>query len=146
MILKITKIVYLMFFVIFIAGCSSFNTFKQPQGKVIIDNKGYTMRIGDFEWNEGDFESRKISTSDKIDLAEKFETLDVKKGDRIKIEIEQSPSSIIVNQENEDGTTDVIEINDNEITLPSEEGYYTYEIKAKWNEGKMTFVFDVNIE
>ena len=140
------KIFSLILMVIFVAGCNGGPSFEQPLGKVIVDNRNYTMMIGEFEWIEDDFESRKISQSNKIDLAEKFETLDVKKGDRIKIQIDQNPSSIIVNQENEDGTIDVVEINDYEITLPSEEGYYIYEIIAKWDNGKGTFVFDVNIE
>lgn len=144
--MKITKVFYLMFIAILIAGCSSYKTFEQPQGKVIVDKKGYTMMIGDYKWKEGNTESRKISSVDKYELAENFETLDFKKGETIKIEIDRSPFLIEVNQENEDGTTAAVDINDNEITLPTEEGYYIYEISAKWNEGKMTFVFDVNIE
>lgn len=136
--------------VIFVAGCNGGPSSEQPLGKVIVDSRNYTMMIDEFQWIEDDFESRKISPSNKIDLAEKFETLDVKKGDKIKIKIDQKPSSIIINQENEDGTIDVVEINDYEITLPSEEGYYIYEIIAKWDNGKAkanaTFVFDVNIE
>ncbi len=143
------RIIFLMLIVIIIAGCngiSSFNTYKQAQGKVIVDNQNSTMMIGDFEWKEDDFEAKKISNSDINDLADEFNTLEVEKGDKLKIEIEQNPSSIIVNQWNEDGTSEGAELIDNEITLPSEGGYYIYEVIAEWNEGKITYIFDINIK
>ena len=142
---------YLMFIVMIIAGCngipsSQSDSVGQPEGKVIVDHEGYPMMIGEFEWKDDDFEARKISPSDTYGLAEEFETLTVEKGDKIKIKIDQNPSSIIVYQENENGTIDNFEIQNNEITLPTEKGYYIYEVVAKWNEGKSTYVFDLNIE
>ncbi|MGE7624883.1 hypothetical protein ACQKMD_18100 [Viridibacillus sp. NPDC096237] len=144
------KIFFLMLIVNIIAGCNGIsslnNTYNQAQGKVIVDNKSYTMMIGNYEWKEDDFEAKKISNSDINDLAGGFDTLEVKKGNKLKIEIEQNPSSIIVNQLNADGTSDAIELKDNEITLPSDGGTYIYEVIARWKEGKISYIFDVNIK
>lgn len=141
-----------MFIVIIIAGCngifqpSSSTDYVQAQGKVIVGNQEYSMMIGEFEWKEKDFEARKISDSNLYDLAEDFHTLEAEKDDKLNIEIEQNPSSIIVNQWNEDGTSETVELKDNEITLPSEEGYYIYEVMASWNQGEITYIFDINIK
>ncbi|WP_374965259.1 hypothetical protein [Lysinibacillus sp. RS5] len=142
---------YLMFIVMIIAGCNGIpsshsDSFGNPVGRVIVDDEGYMMQIGDFELKDDDVTIRSLNSPDKYGLAEEFETLTVEKGDKIRIEIDQNPPSIIVNQENEDGTIDNIEIQNNEITLPTEKGYYIYEVIAKLNEGKSTFVFDLNIE
>ncbi len=123
----------------------SSKTFKQAQGKVNVDDKVYTMRIGDFEWKEDDFEAKKISSTDINELADQFKTLEVEEGDKLKIEIEQNPTSIIVNQWNENGTREDVEFESNEITIPSENGYYIYEVIAEWNEGKISYIFDIYI-
>lgn len=146
------KIFFLVLMLVTVVGCnliSSSDSFEQPQGKVIVDNKDYTMTIGSFKWKEDDFEARKISSSDIKSLANEFETLDVKEGEKLKIQIEQNPSSITVNQKNEDGTSKSVGIQDNQIILPSEKGYYIYEITAKWNKGeikgRLNYIFDVKI-
>ena len=57
------KNILLMLIVINIAGCngmpqpSTSTDYVQAQGKVIVEKKDYTMRIGDFEWKEGNFEA-----------------------------------------------------------------------------------------
>lgn len=145
------KIVFLMLMLI-LAGCNGIPTtltptqYNQAQGKVIVGEQEYAMIIGEFEWKEKNFETRKLSHSNIYDLADQFETLEVAKGDTIKIEIEQNPSSIIINQEKEDGTQEEVEMKENEITLPTEEGYYIYTVNVKWNEGKITYIFDINIK
>ncbi|MEI4770946.1 hypothetical protein WAX74_15090 [Psychrobacillus sp. FJAT-51614] len=118
------KLIFSMIIVMNIAGCipepSNTTTYSQAQGKVIVENKDYSMRIKDFEWKEADFKTRKISESSVYELADQFNTLEVKKGDKLKIEIEQNPSSIIVDQWKEDGTIVAVESKGNEISLPTE--------------------------
>lgn len=124
---------------IILAGCSrfsSFNTFNQAQGKVTVDNQEFTMVIGDFEWIDSNIEARKINSTDINDLADEFNTL----------QVEKDPSSIIQNQWNEDNTSNVVELKDNKITLPSKGGYYIYEVIVEWNNGKATYVFDINLK
>lgn len=143
------KIYILILSVICISGCNvlpSFDTFEPIEGKIVSDNKEYTMVIGDFEWVEGDFEANKTSNLDKKGLADEFNTLELEKGTKLKIEMDESPLSLEINEESEDGAVKSIDIRENEITLPTNEGYYIYEVKAKWNEGNITYVFDVNIK
>ncbi|WP_342601038.1 hypothetical protein MHB48_08520 [Psychrobacillus sp. FSL H8-0483] len=141
---------FLLLIVIFIAGCNGIpqtsTDYVQAQGKVIVGNQDYSMMIDEFVWKEKDFETRKLNDSNIYDLADEFNTLEVEKDDKLKIEVEQNPSSIIVNQWNEDGTSQTVELNENEITLPSKEGNYIYEVMAEWSEGKISYVFDINIE
>lgn len=146
------KIIFLVLIMVFVAGCnliSASDSFEQPQGKIIVDNKDYTMIIGNFKWKEDDFEARKISSTDINALANDFETLDAKEGEKLKIQIAQNPSSITVNQLNGDDSSESVGIKDNQIILPSEKGYYIYEITAKWNKGKIkgkiNYIFDINI-
>ena len=138
--------------VIIIAGCdgillpSTSNAYVQAQGKVIVENQDYSMLIDEFEWKEKDFETKKLTDSNIYDLADEFKTLEVKNMDKLNIEIEQNPSSMIVIQLNEDGTSETVELKENEIILPVEKGYYIYEVKAEWNEGKISYLFDIIIE
>lgn len=142
------KIMFFILITVILTSCSRFtnSTIAQPEGKVIVDGKHYTMMPGDYEWNEDGIEISKKSSHDINELAELFETLEVDKGDMLKFEFKKSPSLITVTKVNEDGTKDMVEIKGNEITLPSESGYYIYELISIWPNGKETFVFDVNVE
>lgn len=131
-----------------LSGCNGFqnDTFSQPEGKVIVNGEPYTMIPSNFEWDDGDVKITELRSRDLNELADDFETIDVDKKDILKFEIEKNPSFITITKQNEDGTTDNVEMNDNKITMPSKEGYYIYELKVTWNKGKETFVFDVNVK
>jgi len=141
------KIILSILIVAILTGCNGFptGTLSQPEGKVIVDGEQYKMIQGNYKWKEDDIE---ISTesSDINELADLFKTLEIKKGNTLKFEIDKNPSSITVVKLNEDGTSDIVEIKDNEIIMPSESGYYIYEIRTIWPRGKETFVFDVNVK
>lgn len=146
------KIMLFVVIVICMSGCnriplpSSSSVYVQPQGKVIVGNKDYRMVIGEFEWKEVDFEARKVSDSDVCELADQFPTIEVVEENKLTLDIEQGPSSIMVNQWDEDGTIVETELLDNEIILPEDAGYYIFELIAEWNEGEITYVFDVDIK
>ncbi|QDQ03110.1 hypothetical protein FOH38_23165 [Lysinibacillus fusiformis] len=133
---------------IFLLGLkkSSSIPISQPEGKVVVDSEYYTMMPGDYQWKEDNIEIKTISSLDINKLADDFETLAVEKRKTLKFEIEKNPLSLTLTKLNEDGTSDNVEIKDNKIIMPSEEGYYIYELKATWAEGKETFVFDVYVE
>ncbi|MGA3599842.1 hypothetical protein [Lysinibacillus agricola] len=133
---------------IILTGCNVFSSdiVKQPEGKVVLDNTSYTMVAGDYQWKEDNVEINTKSSFDIHDLADLFETLEVDKGDTLTFEIEKNPSSITVIRLNEDGTDEIVEMKDYTINMPSEEGYYIYELKTIWNKGKETFVFDVQVK
>lgn len=146
------KIVLLMFLIINLAGCSGIPTnanppiYKQPQGKITLGNQDYPMVIGKFEWIEGKSEMRTLGNPDIYELADTFDTLEGEKGNKLQIEIEQNPISLIIKQVNAEGTVNEIQIEDNEITLPTDEGYYIYEVIATWNEGEISYIFDIDIK
>ena len=72
--------------------------------------------------------------------------MEVTKDSTIKIEIEENPPTISVNQWNEDKSVEDVKVTNNEITLPSTAGYFIYEIIAEWGKkGRITYVFDVNV-
>lgn len=141
------KVIFLIFGTIILTGCiNSTNTLSQPEGKVIVDGKSYMMMQRDYEWIEADVEIKTHSSASVSELADNFKTLEVRKGDTLKFEIDKNPSSITVNKLNEDTTNDIVELKENTITAPTKKGYYIYELHTIWNEGKQTFVFDMNVE
>jgi len=142
------KLILSILIVIILTGCnkSPNNPLSQPEGKVIVNGEQYTMILSDYEQKEDKVEFSRKHSSDISEIAELFDTLEVEKSTIIKFEIDKNPSSITVAKLNEDGTTDLVEMKDNEITMPSESGYYIYQLKTIWSEGKQTFVFDVNVE
>lgn len=141
------RIISLLLFIFVLTGCSLVQTepLLQPEGKVIVNGEQYKMIQDEYEWKEGNVE---ISTgsSDINELVENFETLEVRKSDTLKFDIDKNPSSTVVIKLNEDGTSDTVEIKNNKIKMPSEEGYYIYQLTSVWPQGKETFVFDVNVK
>lgn len=143
------RLIFIMFTAIGIAGCNilpSSDTFEPLEGKVLVNNQEYTMMIGDFEWKETDFEVNKTSFEDTKGLAAQFKTLNANKGEHLKINFEEKPTTIDVIQESDDGTLESTEITENELTLPLKAGHYIYELTAKWDEGKIEYVFDINVQ
>lgn len=142
------KIILFMLTSVILTSCNGFTkgAIGNPAGKVIVDGEHYTMIPGNFEWKEDNIQISRKSSPNIYELAELFETLEVDKGDTLKFEIEKNPSSITVVKLNEDGTSDNVEIKESKILMPTENGYYIYQIDTIWPEGKETFVFDVNVE
>ena len=142
------KIILSILSVAFLNGCNGFpnGTLSQPEGKVILIGEQYTMIPTDYEWEEDNVKITDMSSRDIEELADDFETLEVEKGDILNFEIEKSPSSIAITRLNEEGVIDDVEIKDYKITLPSQEGYYIYELQVVWDKGKETFVFDVDVK
>ncbi|MCM3387137.1 hypothetical protein M3649_03195 [Ureibacillus chungkukjangi] len=140
------KKMMILILAIILSGCNKItpaNTYEQPQGKVVMNDNEYPMLVSKFEWVEEDFEIRKLDSPDINELAEEFETIEVDKKDSMTIEIDQNPTSIIVDQWNEEGEFEAIEMNGNEIPIPAEAGTYIYEVTAGWAEGKLTYIFDI---
>ncbi|MGE7674862.1 hypothetical protein ACQKMV_14990 [Lysinibacillus sp. NPDC094403] len=142
------KLILSILIVIILTGCNkSLNDpLSQLEGKVIVNGEQYTMILSDYEQKEDKVEFSSKHSSDINEIAEHFDTLEVEKSTIFKFEIDTNPSSITVSKLNEDGTTDLVEVKDNEIMMPLESGYYIYQLKTIWSEGKQTFVFDVSVE
>ena len=145
--MKKIVVFFLTFFIIFIlTGCNNSKTIYQPEGTIIKDSHHYIMIPGSYSWKEENSEMNTLSAYNIEELADQFETLEVEKNDMLKFQITKSPSLIIVTKYNEDGTSEVIETKDNQLTMPNISGTYIYEMKARWPEGKINFVFDVNVK
>lgn len=143
------KIILLLLIITILAGCTgiaSNTTYKQAQGTVILDDQEYTMAVGEFEWREEDFQFRKISNAEIHEQTEEFDTLQGEQGGKLKIKIDQNPSSISIHQLSEDHSRAIVELKDNEMTLPRKAGYYIYEVNVVWDHGRATYLFDVSIE
>jgi hypothetical protein len=135
--------------VILLVGCNSFTstgTFSNPVGYVICDDESYPMAIGNFEWEEDDFSASSIGNTDPVVLADQFETLEVSKGELLVVEVEMNPNFIQIKQIKENGTSEFVDLQNNEFTVPEEEGYFIYEVEARWKQGKSTYVFDVDVK
>lgn len=145
---EMNKLIFSVLIVIILTGCNGFptDTLSQPEGKVIMNGEQYSMIQSNYQWKEDNVEISTKSSTDINELAELFETIEVEKDGTLKFEIDKNPTSITVAKQNEDGTTDIVEMKDNEITMPSESGYYIYQLITVWSKGKQTFVFDVNVE
>lgn len=145
---EMNKLIFSVLIVIILTGCNGFptDTLSQPEGKVIMNGEQYSMIQSNYQWKEDNVEISTKSSTDINELAELFETIEVEKDGTLKFEIDKNPTSITVAKLNEDGTTDIVEMKDNEITMPSESGYYIYQLITVWSKGKQTLVFDVNVE
>lgn len=129
--------------VILLAGCNTHSIETQPEGKVVVNDQTYTMLSKDYQW-EGDNDTKGSPTN--TELADEFKNITVKKGEYVKLEIEQNPLHINVTKLNKNGTNEHVKMKDNTIKMPTVAGYYIYELKTTWKKGKETFVFDVNVE
>jgi len=143
---KIVVFILPFFIIVMLTGCNSSKTIYQPEGTIIKDSHDYVMLPGDYSWKEENVEMTTLSAYDIEELADQFETLEVEKNDILTFHITKSPSSIIVTKYNEDGTSEVIETTNHQLTMPNNSGTYIYEMKARWPEGKINFVFDVHVK
>ena len=141
------KISSIILVILVLVGCNQATESRKvphAEGKVFLEDNAYTMILGEYEWIEDNLEQRKINIVSVEEIAEAFDTLDVTKGSKLRIEIGENPRTISVNQW--DGDTSVnVELINNEIPLPSIAGHYIYEVIAEWDKGRITYVFDVNV-
>ncbi|WP_431026720.1 hypothetical protein [Lysinibacillus sp. LZ02] len=130
-----------------LVGCNQAIVSNVPhaEGKVILEDNEYRMELGEYEWDEEKVEAKRVDEVSVEEIAEKFDTLDVMKDSTVKIDVGENPSTISVNQWNVDKSVENVEVTNSEITLPSTAGYYIYEIIAEWDQGRITYVFDVNV-
>ncbi|MEK9198439.1 membrane lipoprotein lipid attachment site-containing protein [Ureibacillus sp. FSL E2-3493] len=142
------KIVFIILGVFILTGCNGFpnDTISQPEGKVIVDGERFIMIPGDYEWKEDNVEISSKTNPNINELVEPFETLDVAKGEILNFEIDENPSSVTVYKVDEEGKSEIVDVEDNEITMPSESGYYIFQLETIWPKGNQEFVFDVNVK
>lgn len=130
-----------------LVGCSNDHSIDpQPVGKIVLNNKTYTMLSKDYQWEGKNIEINTKSSPETNELADGFKNLKVKKGDILKLEVEKKPLQITATKLNEDGTNDHVDIKNNALIMPTKACHYIYELKTTWDKGKETFIFDVDVE
>ncbi|WP_141130752.1 hypothetical protein [Virgibacillus dokdonensis] len=102
------------------------------------------MIPGDYV-SKGEPEIQSVDTPSVLELSEEFETLTVNKNSSIEIIVKENPS-LTVFQWNEDEQTKEVALKDNKLNVPQKEGIYIYEVKAKWENGEASFIFDVEVK
>ena len=145
---NMNKLMLSILIVIMLTGCNkSLNDpFNQLRGKVIVNGEHHTMILSDYEPKESQVQFISKHSSNINEIASLFDTLKVEKNTLFKFDINSNPSSIAVTKLNEDDKTDLVETKENEITMPSESGYYIYQLTTIGAEGQQTFIFDVSVE
>mgnify|MGYP003505613501 FL=1 len=142
------KISIIILVILVLVGCNQAiesRNVPHAEGKVFLEDNEYKMSLGEYEWIEDNIEQKRIDKVSVEEIAEAFDTLDVTKGSKLKIEVGENPTTISVNQWNGDTSVENVELTNNEIPLPSTAGYYIYEVIAEWDKGRITYVFDVNV-
>lgn len=111
-------------------------------GTVKVNGKAYEMAKGGYYWRKG---NRNVQTdaSGPMQLAEKYEAIEIEPGSTLTIEVEQTPqlSSILWSSNEKEEI-----LKDNQLTVPSKKGRYIYEILAKWSNGEVSFTFVVEVK
>ena len=114
-----------------------------PLGFVRIDETSYEMLKGGFEWRKGNMTSQTDSLS-PTQAAEHFKAIEVKPNSEVYIEVEQKPKLSIYLWEEE--KTKTIQLDENQMTLPEDEGRYIYEVRAAWENGEVSYIFVVEVQ
>lgn len=129
-------------------GCNTSNSEEAEQvptsGEIIVHSDKYEMIPGDYV-SKGEPEIQSVDTPSVLEFSEEFETLTVNKNSNIEIIIKENPS-LTVFQWNEDEQTKEVALKDNKLNVPQKEGIYIYEVKAKWENGEASFIFDVEVK
>ncbi|MBW8351000.1 hypothetical protein K0H71_16360 [Bacillus sp. IITD106] len=143
------KVIVMFLVLIALAGCSLRSFSKENQtpstGKIVVDKAEYEMMGGQYKWNGENVEIQRVDHVSPIEIAKEFDTLILEKNKKIDILIEKNPS-LTVYQWTEDGSVKEVTLTDNQITAPSNNGYYIYEVVGKWLDGEASYIFDIEVE
>ncbi|WP_431027243.1 hypothetical protein [Lysinibacillus sp. LZ02] len=142
------RVILLVLFSVFLIACNSSmsNAHEVPSGKMIIDNQEYPMESYQYEWKEKNIEMKHIPVNTIYERAEELQNISVAKNSKLKFSFEKKPLSILVYQHDQEKKLTTVDVKENELTLPADEGYYMYEVMAEWQQGVITFIFDVEVK
>ncbi|MFF5995607.1 hypothetical protein AAGS61_12785 [Lysinibacillus sp. KU-BSD001] len=142
------RAIFFVLFSVFLVACnSSMNNVRQvPEGKMIIDDQEYIMESYRYNWKEKNTEMKHIRANTIEELAEELQNISVAKNSKLKFSFEKKPLSISVYQHDQEKKLTTVDVKENELTLPADEGYYMYEVTAEWQQGVITFIFDVEVK
>lgn len=115
-----------------------------PNGIIKVDGNDYEMRSGNFRWEKGNMTTETDAASPN-QIAEHFEAIEVKSNSKVNIEVEQNPKLSIFLWEDE-GRTNSIQLDKNQLTMPEKEGRHIYEVRAEWEKGEVSYTFVVEVK
>ncbi len=151
---SMNKVVLTSLFFFLLVGCnqekvnvSTPNDEQVPvSGSIVVNDKEYEMRVGEYEWNgdDGAHITKTDSYSPK-EVAKEFDDLTLEKDTKVTILLKNNPK-LTIYQLNKNNQKEKIKITENHIEVSSKSGYYLYEVSGKWPHGKATYLFDVNVK
>lgn len=116
-------------------------------GLIDVGETEYEMAAGGYRWerkNGAEVEVVQTDAASPNQIAEEFEAIHVEPKSTIDIEIEGDPD-ISVYLWNTDGKEKAVPIHNNELSAPSDEGQYIYEVVATWSTGEVSYTFVVEV-
>src|SRR5690625_535083 len=138
--MKNLVVVSALLLVFILCGCGDTSTENNglsgdtpPNVSVEIDGESYETILGSYCWDISKGESECIDTAGPVDLLKDKEPIQIKAGERIKLNMDYTPkpNKIHLSQiENDDEIK--IEINDNQFTAPVEKWTYFYSYGVWW--------------
>lgn len=115
-----------------------------PKGIVKVNGNEYDMMAGGFEWSKGN-EHIQTDAMSPPQIAETMDAIELESGSEVRIEIEQNPKLHLFLWEDEENPKSV-QLNENQLTFPESEGRYIYEVRAKWENGEVSYTFVVDVK
>lgn len=114
-----------------------------PKGMIKVAGNDYEMSSGGFSWTKGD----QVIETDALappKIAEHFQAIEVELNSEATIEIEQNPRLSLFLWEDEEKAIS-IPLNGNEMTMSENKGRHIYEVRAVWENGRISYTFVVEV-
>ncbi|WP_449537958.1 hypothetical protein [Ferdinandcohnia sp. Marseille-Q9671] len=142
------------FSILLVMGCSN-NVGEETEefppsmsGVITIDETEYQMKSGAFRWERKKGLETEVVTTDHASpyqMAENIEPISASPNQKAEMKIEDNPTTHVYLW-NEEGRGEEIGMEANQLTLPSSEGKYIYEVVAEWPNGTISYTFVVDIQ
>ncbi|MEF3310059.1 hypothetical protein PV433_14255 [Paenibacillus sp. GYB004] len=129
---------------ILLTGCSS-----PPTLTVTADKKKIDTVTGSYCWSSL-FSEKCVDTIEPSELLKKKKNdpVGLHKATTLNFKFEEEPQTVEVRieQSNASSTSASVKLEDNQLTLPQENGTYLYIVFSKHAKGTVTHLFTINVE
>ena len=115
-----------------------------PKGMIKVDGNDYEMSSGGFGWVNVD-QAIEADALAPTQIAEGFDAIEVEMNSEATIEIEQNPTLNLFLWEDEEEAIS-IQLNGKQMTMPDIKGRYIYEVRAIWENGRVSYTFVVEVK
>ena len=144
----------LAFTMFLIIGCSSdvenIDSELPPTMKavVMINGMEYPMEMGNYQWEIKKGLETEVTLTDHLSpyqMAEEIDPIKIEPNQKVEIRVEDNPD-IKIYLWNENGRSEEIKQDNNQIIMSSSKGEYIYEALAEWPDGTISYTFVVDIK